>query len=135
MARSKLNWDSPLLEGAATPEEQEAQETPKAPGKAEKKKEPTAKKIGRPRRGDLIRDHSSQAGLTEDYTRFSCICKVANLKDLKDYAYTKRIPTRDAIDEIIEFFFKAYRGNPKNEKLLDHTMGNGVRFTTRERKK
>lgn len=114
MARSKLNFDDPLLTGAAAPE---------APEALEKKKEPTAKKIGRPRRDDLIRNHSAQDGLTEDYTRFSCICKVANLKDLKDYAYTKRIPVKEAIDEIIEFFFDAYRSDPKNEKLLDHTRG------------
>ena len=48
---------------------------------------------------------------------------MANLKDLKDYAYTKRIPVKEAIDEIIEFFFDAYRSDPKNEKLLDHTRG------------
>lgn len=93
---------------------------------AEEQKEPTAKKSGR-RRADLVRNenggNSVQQGLPIEYTRFTCICKVNNVNDVRDYAYTKRITVKEAVDEIIEKFFQDYRSNPKNEKLLDHTRG------------
>ena len=109
MARSKLNFNNPLLSGSAA----EAAES-----------EPTVrKKAGRPRREDLVRDNSTQDGLPTEYTRFSVICKAKNVKDLKDYAYTKRITLKDAVDEVVESFFRDYRSNPDNEALLDHTRG------------
>ena len=80
---------------------------------------------GRPRKEGLVRNleggNSTQEGLSPEFTRFSAICKVKNIKDLKDYAFTKRITIREAVDDILEEFFAAYRSNPKNEKLLDHT--------------
>ena len=106
MARSKLSFDNPLLSGNAA------------------ESEPTAKaKAGRPRRDDLIRDNSAQEGLPADYTRFSVICKAENVKDLKNYAYTKRITLKEAVDEVVESFFRDYRSNPDNEELLDYTRG------------
>ena len=88
--------------------------------------ESTTRKSRR-RNPDLIRNedggNASQEGLTADYTRFSVICKVKNVKMLKDYAYTKRITVKQAMDEVIEKFFDDYNSNPKNEKLLDHTRG------------
>jgi len=106
MARSKLTFDNPLLSGNTA------------------EREPTEKKKpGRPRRNDLIRDNSTQEGLTAEYTRFSVICKAQNVKELKDYAYTKRITLKEAVDEVIEGFFHDYRSNPDNEELLDHTRG------------
>ena len=106
MARSKLNFDNPLLNGNA------------AESKPTEKRKP-----GRPRQDDLVRDNSSQEGLPADYTRFSVICKTENVKNLKDYAYTKRITLKESFDEIIEKFFQDYRSNPNNEELLDHTRG------------
>ena len=101
----KINFDNPLFEAG----------------------EPTEKRTGRPKRGDIIRNedggNASQEGLTADYTRFSVITKVKNVNDIKDYAYTKRITIKEAVDEIIEKFFGEYRSNPKNEKLLDHRRG------------
>ena len=106
MARSKLTFDNPLLSGNTA------------------ESEPTEKKKpGRPRRNDIVRDNSAQEGLTAEYTRFSVICKADNVKDLKDYAYTKRITLKEAVDEVVESFFREYRNNPDNEKLLDHTRG------------
>ena len=104
MAQSKLSFDNPLLRGSAA--EKELTEK---------------KKVGRPRRDDLVRDNSAQEGLPAEYTRFSVICKADNVKDLKDYAYTKRITLKEAVDEVIESFFREYRSNPDNEELLDHT--------------
>ena len=46
------------------------------------------------------------------------ISKVDNVKRVKDYAYTQRIPIRKAMDEIIESFFANYDGD-----LLDHSEG------------
>lgn len=106
MARSKLNFDNPLLSGNAAESESTGR-----------------KKAGRPRREDLVRDNSAQDGLPAEYTRFSVICKAGNVKDLKDYAYTKRITLKEAVDEVIESFFRDYRNNPDNEALLDHTRG------------
>ena len=112
MARKKLDFDNPLLNGNA------------AESEPTEKKEPTARRRrGRPRRDDLIRDNSLQEGLPEGYTRFSAICKVDNINILRDYAYTKRIPIKEALDEVLEKFFEDYNKNPKNEKLLDHTRG------------
>ena len=106
MAQSKLSFDNPLFKESAA------------------ENEPTEKKkVGRPRRDDLVRDNSTQEGLTAEYTRFSVICKAQNVKDLKDYAYTKRITLKEAVDEVVESFFREYRNNPDNEKLLDHTRG------------
>lgn len=102
---AKLSFNNPLMEGY---------------------EELTARKSRR-RNPDLIRNedggNASQEGLTADYTRFSVICKVENVKRLKDYAYTKRISIKQAMDEVIEKFFDDYNSNPKNEKLLDHTRG------------
>lgn len=112
MARSKLSFDNPLLSGSAA-DATDATES-----------EPTVrKKAGRPRRDDLVRDNSAQDGLPAEYTRFSVICKADNVKDLKDYAYTKRITLKDAVDEVVESFFRDYRSNTDNEVLLDHTRG------------
>lgn len=105
MAQKKLSFDNPLL---ATSDPTEKKNPP-----------------GRPRKAGLIRNEdggqSSQEGMTEDLMRFSVICKVSNVNNLKDYAFTKRITIKDAMDEILEAFFTEYRNNPKNEKLLDHT--------------
>ena len=99
MAKKSLSFDNPLFE------------------QSEKKSN-----VGRPRNENLIRTDeggsASQAGLTEDYTRFTVITKVKNVSDLKNYAYTKRIPIRDAIDEILEDFFTRYRSDPDNEPIL-----------------
>ena len=110
MAKAKLNFTNPLFNDEAT------------------EKEPTERKTaGRGRRSDLIRNedggNSAQEGLPAEYTRFSVICKVSNVKDLRDYAYTKRISVKTAMDEILESFFQEYRSNPDNEPLLDHKKG------------
>lgn len=108
MAKTKIGMDNPLLGGQS---------------------EPTDKKPHGRRRADLVRNenggNSVQEGLPIDYTRFTCICKLDNVNDIRDYAYTKRITVKEAVDEIIEKFFRDYRKNPKNEELLDHTRGKG----------
>ena len=105
MARSRLSFENPLLSG----------------GNAAEKEPAERGKRGRPRREDLVRDNSTQEGLPIEYTRFSVICKAENVKDLKDYAFTKRITLKSAMDEVIESFMSNYRSNPNNEELLDHT--------------
>lgn len=78
------------------------------------------KKVGRPRKDDIIRGNSAQEGLTEDLIRATFILKVSALNDLKDYAYTKRITIKDALTEMIETFIKNYKENPHNDELLHH---------------
>lgn len=78
------------------------------------------KKPGRKRNEALVRDNAVQNGLTEDLTRATFILKVDNLNKLKDYAYTKRITIKDAINEAIESFINDYESNPDNETLLEH---------------
>lgn len=111
MAQKTFDYDNPLLRDYV--DESEKGRT----------------KRGRPRKEGVIRNleggNSSQQGLKPELTRFSVICKVANIKDLKDYAFTKRLTIREAMDEILETFFTEYRSNPKNEKLLDHTRKGG----------
>lgn len=86
--------------------------------------EPTEKRgKGRPRKEGLIRTEdggpSIQAGLPPELRRFTVICKVKTWKFLKDYAFTKRITLRDALDDIVEDFAARYEKNPKNEPILD----------------
>lgn len=85
-----------------TPEETTAQETPV--------------KMGRPRKKDLVRDNSVQAGLTDDYTRATFILKVDTLNDIKNYAYTERLAIKDAIENIVNDFMTRYK---KNNELLE----------------
>lgn len=99
----KLNMNNPLFETTAEPEEVK----------------PQAKKMGRPRKTDIVRDNSVQEGLTADLTRATFIMKVETLDALKDYAYTERITIKDAITDIIDGFIKDYKENPNN-KLLSH---------------
>lgn len=115
MGKSKLDFSNPLLSPAAVGTLSDTEE-----------REPTAKKKKwtPKRKPGVIRNedggNSAQEGLTPDNTRFSCICKVENVKRVKDYAYTQRIPIRKAMDEIIESFFANYDGD-----LLDHNEGKG----------
>lgn len=86
--------------------------------------EPTEKRpSGRPRLEGIIRNeeggNSTQEGLRPEYTRFSVICKISNVKDLRNYAYTKRLSLKDAFDEVLEAFFCGYKNDPNNEELLE----------------
>lgn len=115
MAKSTLNFDNPVFspEAVGTLSEQAEREL------TEKKR-----KKGPARKPDVIRNedggNSSQEGLNPANTRFSCICKVENVKRVKDYAYTQRISIMQAMNEIIEAFFDNYTGD-----LLDHSQGKG----------
>ena len=115
MAKSTLNFNNPVF-------------TPEAVGtlSEQAEREPTEKKRkkGPARKADVVRNedggNSAQEGLNPANTRFSCICKVDNVKRVKDYAYTNRITIKQAMDEIIESFFDKYDGD-----LLDHSEGKG----------
>ena len=58
----------------------------------------------------LVRDNSSQAGLTRDWTRASFIVRVEHLNKLKDFAYTNRIPIKTALDMALDRFLKDVNG-------------------------
>ena len=75
---------------------------------------------GRPRKEEIIREKGAQQGLTADYTRTTFILNVHLLEKLKDYAYTKRITLKDALEEILTGYFTEYENNPENETLLKH---------------
>ena len=100
MARAKLNIDNPLISAS----------------------EPTAKPKGRPRNPELLRNetggNAAQAGLPVEYKRFTAIYKVELIELLKDYAYTKRLPIRDVVTDILEDFFRRYQSDPNNEPIL-----------------
>ena len=81
---------------------------------------PTAKKKktrGRPVRGDLQRGGSVD-GLAQGLRRFSVIMHKDTANKLYDYAYTKRITVKDALEEIVQKFIKDYEADPKNEPIL-----------------
>lgn len=84
---------------------------------AEMEQPKTPKRPGQPRKKEIIRDNSVQAGLTADYTRATFILRVETLNGLKDYAYTERKPIKEAVDEIISNFLNEYT---KNHELLNH---------------
>lgn len=62
---------------------------------------PQLKKRGRPTNKELIWDNASQSGLTKDFTRASYIMPVELVDFIADYAYTERIPIKDAIAYLI----------------------------------
>lgn len=105
MAKKNFLQDNPLF----------STDTEQQPTQEEKKSE-EPKRRGRPRNNELLRDNSTQDGLTQDYTRATFILKVETLNALKDYAYTNRITIKDAVEEIISAFFDNYDG-----ELLDHS--------------
>ena len=115
MGKSKLDFSNPILSPAAVGSLASTEE-----------REPTGRrrKTGPARKADVVRNedggNSAQEGLNPANTRFSCICKVDNVKRVKDYAYTNRITIKQAMDEIIESFFDKYDGD-----LLDHSEGKG----------
>lgn len=114
MGKSKLDFNNPLLSAAAV-----------GTLSGQEQKEPTGRKRKGPaRKADVVRNddggNSAQEGLNPANTRFSCICKVENVKKVKDYAYTNRITIMQAMNEIIETFFDDYAGD-----LLDHSEGRG----------
>lgn len=108
--KKKLLANNPLF--ADTTEESVAA----TPGATE-----TAKR-GRGENPELVRKEKggswAQDGLTADFTRASFIISVKALNAVKNYAYTKRLPMKDAISEIIEKYIESYEANPDNEPLL-----------------
>lgn len=69
---------------------------------------------GRPKNKKIVRDNSVQAGLTADWTRATFIVRVSHLQKLKDFAYTERIPIKEALDVALERFLQDY------DDLLPH---------------
>jgi len=61
---------------------------------------------GRPKNKKIVRDNTVQAGLTADWTRATFIVRVAHLQKLKDFAYTERIPIKEALDVALERFLQ-----------------------------
>ena len=111
MGKSKLDFNNPLLSPAAVGS---------LSGQEEREPTERKRKKGPARKADVVRNddggNSAQEGLNPANTRFSCICKVENVKKVKDYAYTNRITIMQAMNEIIEAFFDDYTGD-----LLDHS--------------
>ena len=54
----------------------------------------------------IVRDNSVQAGLTADWTRATFIVRVSHLQKLKDFAYTERVPIKEALDVALERFLQ-----------------------------
>lgn len=104
---SKLNFNNPL-EGNALFADQ-PQEQPKTPVK---------KKMGRPRRDDIVRESGAQEGLREDSVRYTVIFQKNTMQFLRDYAFTKRITIKEALRLMIEKFEADYYADPNNEKLI-----------------
>lgn len=61
---------------------------------------------------------STRDGLQQGLIRYTVIFEQDNLDNLKDYAYTKRITQKEAINEILKEYFASYSSNPENEPLL-----------------
>lgn len=59
-------------------------------------------KLGRPRKTDIVRDNAAQAGMTAEWTRATFIVRCDVLKKFKDFAYSERIPYKQAINEALE---------------------------------
>ena len=112
--KKKLLANNPLF--ADTTEESGTGTAAATPGATE-----TAKR-GRGENPELLRKEKggswAQDGLTADFTRASFIISVKALNAVKNYAYTKRLPMKDAISEIIENYIESYEANPDNEPLI-----------------
>lgn len=87
------------------------QETTAAP--AAEKKDPR----GRPAKPGYQRSGPNK-GLPIELRRFSVIMLKDTANKLFDYAYTKRITVKDALEEMVQKFIADYEADPKNEPLL-----------------
>ncbi len=76
---------------------------------------PQLKRRGRPTNKDLIWDNASQSGLTKDFTRASYIMPVELVDFIADYAYTERIPIKDAVARLITIGKKQIEKEYKKE--------------------
>ena len=56
---------------------------------------------GRPKNGELIRGNGPQAGLTEEYSRYTMIITVDLLDRIKNIAYTERRSIKDLLEELL----------------------------------
>ena len=85
---------------------------------AETPEETPVKKMGRPRKDNIQREAGAGAGLQEGTTRYTVIIQNDTMKFLRDYAFTKRITIKDALQIMIERFANEYNADPNNEKLI-----------------
>ena len=60
----------------------------------------------RPRKQEIVRDNSVQAGLPSDWTRATFIVRVDQLDKLKDYAYTERLSLKEAMEKALDQFLE-----------------------------
>lgn len=67
---------------------------------------------GRPRNENIVREGGASQGLEPDYMRATFIIKKESLQLIKDYAYTERMSIKDALQEMVDYFFdNAYDPN------------------------
>lgn len=66
----------------------------------------TKRQVGRPRNENIIRDNSLQEGLTGNWTRATFIVRCDQLEKLKDFAYTKRVSLKKAMEVALDNFLK-----------------------------
>lgn len=66
----------------------------------------STKHVGRPRNENLVRDKSPQEGLPEEWTRATFIVRCDQLDKLKDFAYTKRVSLKKALEVALDEFLK-----------------------------
>ena len=81
---------------------------------------------GRPRNEKLVRDNSTQQGLTPDYTRVTFILRVELAEKLKDLAYTERLTIKDLMETVISEYLDVHVGN--KELLHRPDNANRIRF-------
>lgn len=115
MANKRLN-DNPLFREPEAPEPAEFDVEKERRALGIEVPQEGAKKRGRPKKEDLVRDNAAQDGLPADWTRATFIVKTDKLEILKDYAYTERITLKEALDQALDRFFE----DVDTEKLLPH---------------
>lgn len=84
------------------------------------------KRVGRPRKAEIVRDNSVQEGLTEEYTRATFILEVELLERFKNYAYTQRLSMKNAINKAFTEFLDSEEKRLAKQgiKILDRKGGN-----------
>ena len=80
---------------------------------------------GRPRTSNVVRGNSLQEGLPEDYTRATFILRVDLVEKIKDYAYTERLSTKDAMCDLLDRAFEGVEAEyeARGEKMLHRKGG------------
>ena len=104
MGNNPLDWIGDSRKQDSTPSKPSTQSNTKAPFK---------KKAGRPKTNTRVITSANQEGLKEGWTRKTFIVRENWIERIKDLAYWDRLQHKEALDQIMEEYFKQHKVKPR----------------------